>query len=172
MKKMLFRAVLTCSLAAGFCVSGDAWSADSSNPIVGSWVLNIAKSKFDPPPPLKSQTLTISEAPGGGVHQVIEYQEADGPLIHMEFTSMFDGKEAAITGNGEADSVVATRPQPNTFKFVFKKAGKRVEAARFTISASGKTLRGPISGKDADGVWKYYYVFNRQQVAEPTSRSL
>jgi hypothetical protein len=172
MKKILFPAVLACSVAAGFCVSGTAWSADASNPLVGSWVLNIAKSKFDPPPPLKSQTLTVSDAPGGGVHQVIEYQEADGPPIHMEFTSMFDGKEAAITGNGEADAVVATRPQPNTFKFVFKKAGKRVEAAQFRISASGKTLRGPISGKDADGVWKYHYVFDRQETAEPTSKSL
>jgi len=172
MKKILFPAVLACSVAAGFCVSGTAWSADASNPLVGSWVLNIAKSKFDPPPPLKSQTLTVSDAPGGGVHQVIEYQEADGPPIHMEFTSMFDGKEAAITGNGEADAVVATRPQPNTFKFVFKKGGKRVEAAQFRISASGKTLRGPISGKDADGVWKYHYVFDRQETAEPTSKSL
>jgi hypothetical protein len=172
MRKILLRAVLACSAAAGLCVSGAALSGDAANPIVGSWVLNIAKSTFDPPPPLKSQTLTISEAPGGGIHQVIEYQEANGPPIHMEFTSMFDGKEAAITGNGEADAVIATRPQPNTFKFVFKKAGKRVEVAHFKISASGKTLRGPISGKDADGVWKYHYVFDRQQVVEPTSKSL
>ena len=85
---------------------------------------------------------------------------------------MFDGKEVAITGNGEADAVVATRPQPNTYKFVFKKAGKRVEVARFKISASGKTLRGPISGKDADGVWKYYYVFDREQSVEPKSKLL
>jgi hypothetical protein len=136
MKTMLLRAVLALWVAMGFCMSSTAWPADATSPIVGTWVLNIAKSTFDPPPPLKSQTLTISDAPGGGVHQVIDYQEAD--------------------------AVVATRPQSNTFKFVFKKSGKQVEAAQFTISASGKTLRGPISGKDADGVWTYHYVFDRQ----------
>ena len=172
MRQIAFRAVWACSLAAAFCVPGAAWSTDAASPIVGSWVLNIAKSTFDPPPPLKSQTLTISAARGGGVHQVIEYQEADGPPIHMEFTSKFDGKEVAVTGNGEADAVVATLPQPDTFKFVFKKSGKRVAVAQFKISWNGKNLRGPISGKDANGAWKYYYVFDRQQVLDPKSKLL
>jgi ABC-type glycerol-3-phosphate transport system substrate-binding protein len=162
MKTILLRAVLACSVGAASCIASTARSADATDPIVATWVLNIPKSTFDPPPPLKSQTLTISDAPGGGFHQIIDYQEADGPPIHMEFTTMYDGKETAITGNGEADAVVATRPQPNTFKFVFKKAGKQVEAAQFTISASGKTLRGPISGKDGDVAWKYHYVFDRK----------
>ena len=172
MRKILCRAALACSVAAAFCVSDTAWPADAASPIVGSWVLNIAKSTFDPPPPLKSQTLTILQALGGGVHEVIEYQEAVGPPIHMEFTSKFDGKESAVTGNGEADAVIATLSQPDTFKFVFKKSGRRVAVAELKISWSGKILRGPITGKDAHGVWKSYYVFDRQQLGEPTSKSL
>jgi len=68
--------------------------------------------------------------------------------------------------------VVATLPQPDTFKFVFKKSASewRWRSSRFRWN--GKILRGPISGKDANGVWKYYYVFDRQQVLETKSKLL
>ena len=48
-------------LAAGFAVL----SAQGVDPRVGSWQLNVAKSKFNPGPPPKSQTLKI-EAAGKG----------------------------------------------------------------------------------------------------------
>jgi hypothetical protein len=33
----------------------------------------------------------------------------------------------------------------------------------YKLSRDGKTLRGPILGKDPDGkIWKWHYVFERQ----------
>ncbi|MGO8973850.1 MAG: hypothetical protein ACLQJ0_03480 [Steroidobacteraceae bacterium] len=156
------RIVGTLALAAAIAMSGVALAADTTNPFLGTWALNVAKSTFDPGPPLKSNTLTITDAGNGAVHEVIDYVEGDGSATHMELTTAFDGKEVPVTGGGEADAVIATQPDPRTVKFVFKKAGKWVETGRFTLSKSGKTLHGPPHGKDAQGAWKYHYVYERQ----------
>jgi hypothetical protein len=158
------RIVRTLALAAATAVAmtGVALAADTTNPFLGTWVLNVAKSTFDPGPPLKSNTLTITDAGNGAVHEVIDYVEGDGSASHFELTTALDGKEVPVTGGGEADAVIATKPGPRSVKYVFKKAGKWVETGTFTLSKSGKTLRGPLHGKDANGAWKYHYVYERQ----------
>jgi hypothetical protein len=30
------------------------------------------------------------------------------------------------------------------------------------VSASGKTMQGPLSGTDGNIFWKYHYIFDRQ----------
>jgi len=125
-------------------MTGVALAADTTNPFLGTWVLNVAKSTFDPSPPLKSNTLTITDAGNGAVHEVIDYVERDGSATHMELTTALDGKEVPVTGGGEADAVIATQPDPRTVKYVFTKAGKWVETGRFTLSK------------------KYHYVYERQ----------
>jgi len=149
-------------LAGALGMAGVAWSADATSPLAGKWVLNVAKSTFDPPPALKSNVFVITEAPSGAIHQTVDYVEDNGNATHMELTTAFDGKEVPVTGGGEADSVIATQPKPGRFHYVFKKAGKWVESATFHVSADGKSLRGWIHGVDTQGKWKYHYVFDRQ----------
>jgi hypothetical protein len=58
-----------------FLFCGAAWGAD--NPFVGTWKLNLAKSKFDPGPPVRSRTVTVEPA-GDGVKWSIEQVDANG----------------------------------------------------------------------------------------------
>ena len=44
----------------------------ASDPFVGTWKLNVAKSKFSPGPPLQSQTVTI------GADNKVEVSGTDG----------------------------------------------------------------------------------------------
>jgi hypothetical protein len=135
-----------------------------ANPFAGRWMLNVEKSTFDPGPPLKSLTLTITETGDGALHEVIEYVEgsASGTVNRLEFTTAVDGKSVPVSGGAEADSVIATYLSPRTIKYVFKKSGKSIETGTFSVSKDGKTMQGPLSGKDAKGVWKYHYIADRQ----------
>jgi ABC-type tungstate transport system permease subunit len=129
---------------------------------VGTWVLNVSKSTFDPPPPLKSSTVTVTPVQGGGVHTVLDIVEADGTSQHVEYTTALDGKAAPMTGYPDADSIIVTQINSRTIKDVFLKAGKSVERGTFTVSKDGKTMRGPLSGTEGEVHWKYHYVFDRQ----------
>jgi hypothetical protein len=139
-----------------------AASADSQGPFVGTWVLNVAKSTFDPGPPMKSHVATITEAPGGGFHESIDLVESDGTRTHMEFTTPLDGKYVPVTGTDYADSVSLTKTGDRSFKYSFRKAGKRIESGTFTVSEDGKTLVGSLSGNDGGVIWKYHWVSEKQ----------
>jgi hypothetical protein len=136
----------------------------AANPFAGKWALNVEKSTFDPGPALKSLTMTITEAGDGALHEVIDYVEGNGSgaVNHLEFTTAVDGKSVPVSGGAEADSVIATYLSPRTIKYVFKKSGKWVETGTFSVSKDGKTMQGPLSGKDTHGAWKYHYVCDRQ----------
>src|ERR1700733_3356859 len=73
-------------------------SADTPNAFVGTWVLNVSKSTFDPPPPLKSSTVTVTPAQGRTVHTIVDIVEADGTSQHVEYTTAFDGKAVPVNG--------------------------------------------------------------------------
>jgi hypothetical protein len=154
--------IKTLTAAAALTMISLAAAAESPDPFVGTWVLNIAKSTFDPGPPLKSNTTKITDAGNGALHQVVDYVEGDGTATHLEFTSALDGKEVPLTGGNEADTVIVTRPQPRTAKYVFKKAGKWTESGRFVVSKSGKTMTGSLHGIESGAAWKYHYVLDRQ----------
>jgi hypothetical protein len=153
--------MLAVTAAAALVMISLASSADTPNPFIGTWVLNVAKSTFDPPPPLKSHHLTITSASGGGLRNVIDIVEGDGTKTHLEYTTALDGKAAPVTGYF-ADSVIVTKVNENTLKEVFQIAGKPVETGTFTVAQSGKTMSGPIAGTDGKVSWKYHYVFDRQ----------
>jgi len=139
-----------------------AAAADTPSPFIGKWVLNIQKSNFANDPPLKSEMFTIADPGDGTWHTIVDYVEGDTPN-HVEYTTVGNGKAVPVTGSAEADSVVLTKVDPTTVKFVFKKSGEPVEWGSYTLSKDGKTLRGPISGKEPDGkLWKWHYVFERQ----------
>jgi hypothetical protein len=61
-----------------------------SDPFVGTWQLNIAKSKFTPGPPPRNQTLSVQ---GDGQDQTVTITGvgAEGNPIGIMFTIVFDG---------------------------------------------------------------------------------
>jgi hypothetical protein len=146
-------------LVVGTIASGPALSADTSTPLVGTWILNLTSSALGPPPPLKRQIMRILVEPGGGIHEIIDYQKANGIPIHIEFTTLFDGRESTVSGNGEADTIVASRLNTKTFRYVYKSAGRELATAVFTVSDDEKSLVGPVIG--ATGSWRYNFLFDR-----------
>ena len=70
--------------AASFLHAGD--------PALGTWKLNVAKSKYSPGPAPKSSTVTY-EAVGDAVKRTGEGIAADGKKTGFSYTAKFDGKD-------------------------------------------------------------------------------
>lgn len=121
-----------------------------TDPQVGVWKLNVAKSKFSPGPALKSATTTI-EAAGAGTKVVVDQVTADGTKKHWEFTANYDGKDTPMTGNPDADTVARTRINATTVQTIAKKGGKVLTTQTSEVSADGKTRTVTTKGVNASG---------------------
>src|SRR5262249_13844902 len=125
-----------------------------SNPFVGTWKFNPAKSTYGPgQAPPKSLTRTVV-AQGKGAKYAFEGIAPDGSKISYNFSTNYDGKDSPIAGTGQpngADTVAITRVDTNTLKSVLKKAGKEVATTLTTVSKDGKTLTQESKGVDAAG---------------------
>ena len=122
-----------------------------SDPQVGVWRLNVAKSKYASAPTPKSGTTRI-EAAGAGTRVVVDQDMSDGSKRHWEFTATYDGKDSPVTGNNpDADTVARKRIDPNTVETVSKKGGKVTTTQTSTVSADGKTRTVRTSGVNASG---------------------
>ena len=125
---------------------------------VGTWKLNLAKSKYDPGPPPKSATRTI-ESRGNSTRQRTEGIDATESHVAYEYTANFDGKDYPMTGSGtpnEADTIGVRRIDDLTVEATLKKAGDVVQITRSVLSKDGKVLtytsRGTASGQPTSSV--------------------
>ena len=135
------------SVAVSF-VMAFAGAAHAADNWVGSWKLNAAKSKSANA--ISAQTLTF-EATADGVKLSSEGTDAAGKPMKGSYTSKFDGKDVAWTGNPMADTAAPKRVDANNYENVWKKAGKVTVTARVSVSADGKTLTVTQNGVDPEG---------------------
>ena len=129
---------------------GSAGVAQTPVPGLGTWKLNVAKSKYSPGPAPKSATVTFSAA-GQGVKAVIDGVCPDGGKVHWEYTANFDGKPYPVTGNGDGDVVVARRVTANTIESSYTLKGKPTLVNTRVMSADGKTMTVTGTGTNAQG---------------------
>jgi hypothetical protein len=123
-----------------------------SDPAVGTWKLNVAKSKFAATPP-KSQTRTV-EAPGDGEKVSVEGVAADGSRYKYSYMTNLDGKDSAVSGVGfpnGADTLAVKRIDANTTTATWKKAGKVVGTNRTVVAKDGKVTTMTNKGTNAQG---------------------
>lgn len=121
-----------------------------NNPLLGTWKLNVAKSKYVNAPAPKSQTRTV-EAQGNGAKFSFDGVAADGSRIAYSFTTNFDGKDSAISGVGAPggeDTIAIKQVNANATTSIGKKAGKVIRTTRTVVSKDGKVTT--ISGKGTD----------------------
>jgi hypothetical protein len=139
-------AVLVASLVVLVSQAGFA-QGDS---LLGTWVLNVAKSKYTPGPPPKEQT-TIFEAAGQGVKVTTKGTDSAGKPTMTAYTANYDGKDYPVIGNPDWDMVSLKRIDANTVEFTRKRAGKVVQTATSVVSTDGKTRTITSTGVNAQG---------------------
>jgi hypothetical protein len=121
----------------------------ASNPNMGTWKLNEAKSKFSPGAP-KNHTV-VYEAAGDKVKVTVDGVDADGKPTHNEWTGMFDGKDYPLTGDPTADARSYKKVNDHETELTNKKGGKVVATGKIVISVDGKSRTVTVSGTAPDG---------------------
>lgn len=122
-----------------------------TDPQLGTWTLNVEKSKYTPGPAPKSATTVIT-AVGTGMKVSVDQLMADGTKRHWEFTSNNDGKDVPVTGNNpDADTVARSRVNATTVQSILKKAGKATITQTSVVSADGTTRTVTSKGVNAAG---------------------
>ena len=133
-------------------VAATAWTVgQSKDPFVGTWNLNVAKSKYTPGPAPTSATTTI-EAAGAGYKFTVHQVPAKGATQDWSFTTAMDGKPVKVTGNNpNADMVSSKRIDARTYESTQMKAGKETQRQKVVVSADGKTRTVTSTGVDSAG---------------------
>lgn len=134
-----------------------------TDPVVGTWKLNVTKSKFSVGPAIKSQTRIYSQS-AQGITLNMKTVGADGKETTTQTTYHLDGKDYPVMGTPDYDSLSAKQIDTNTAEFTLKKAGKPIGTTRRTVSKDGTTLTATSSLTDAKGVKsEEVTVYDKQQ---------
>src|SRR6202795_344840 len=94
--------LLAIVLAVSVLMLGAA--AQAADNQVGTWKLDLAKSKYSPGPPPKESTVKV-EAQADALKFTIDAIDAEGKTIHTESSPKDGGTDSPITGNPNADSI-------------------------------------------------------------------
>ena len=134
---------LTLILLGAIFVAGSAYAAD---PIVGTWKLNVAKSKFSPGPAPQAGTRVYTESAGlYTLDQKITGADGKENSLQAQYRNGQDVKDPG----GEA-STSAKKVDANTWNFDIKMDGKVVGHVHRVVSADGKMLTVHNTGRQGD----------------------
>ena len=136
--------------AVAFAASMPSVAADSKDPRMGTWKLNVEKSKFSPGPAPKSLTITFEPA-GKGVKLTTSAVNADGSTAATEYTANYDGKDYPLKGSPTADMMSMKRIDSRTVLRTDKKDGKVVATLKGVVAKNGKTYTVTVKGKTPKG---------------------
>jgi hypothetical protein len=144
-KNLLMVSLAACCaivLSSSVALAGDNW--------LGTWKLDVAKSKYNPGPGPKSLTLKF-EATKDGIKLTSDGVDAEGKATHGGYVSKFDGKDVPWAGNPDADMASAKKMDDNSYENTWKKGGKVTVVAKVVVSKDGKTLTVTQTGTDSKG---------------------
>lgn len=140
---------LTLLLLSLFILSLTAWAA--ADPHVGTWKFNPAKSKYSPGPAPKEITMKIEASGPDGIKLSQKGTDAAGKPMQVEFAGKCDGKDMAIKGSPDADTISCKKTDANTMTSTLKKGGKQTMSVTSVVSKDGKTRTSTFTGTDPKG---------------------
>lgn len=138
-----------------------AFGADTS---VGTWKLDLSKTKSGVANPLKSRTEVYELTTDGFVKVTRSDVRADGATQSYSFAVKYDGKEYPVTGNSLYDTISCKRVDAYTTTSEVKKTGGKYRAtARWVISRDGQTRTQTVIGTDENGKpYKATSIYQKQ----------
>src|SRR4029453_13218946 len=120
MRKNLFVSSILLCVAT---LMGSQAAFAGENNWVGSWKVNPGKSNFSSDAVSRAQTLKFEATPAG-IKLTSDGTDPQGKVMHGEYTSNFDGKDVAWSGNPGADMA----------------CGKQTMKSVVVVSSESKTL--------------------------------
>ena len=122
-----------------------------SDPFLGTWKLNVAKSDFADGPAETSETRVFEPWETDGITYTATVVLADGTRSTHSFSAHYDGKDYKFTGSPNLDTISLKRVDANTFEFTGKKNGNVVGTGKNVVSKDGKTTTRTVTATDLQG---------------------
>lgn len=132
-----------------FALCFAAGTACFAGPMMGTWKLNEAKSKF-PPGAARNRTVVYQWALFK-VKVTVDGINAKGKPAHNVWTGNFDGKDYPVTGDPTSDMRSYKKVNDHTMDFIAKKGGKITVTGHVAVSADGKSRTVTASWTNAKG---------------------
>jgi hypothetical protein len=166
MRARLMRLLLSVSIPVAMIVTAYPMTAQSpalgEKVLLGTWRLDLTKSKYFPGPAPLSETR-IYTADDSGVLGVINRVYADGHPEIIEWRANYD-REQTVTGTRAYDAIKLKKIDDYTSESTLSHAGVVFGTARREISRDGNTMTITFERKTADdtirNVAAYYRVRN------------
>jgi hypothetical protein len=142
--RLLFAATLSAAIAVWAAhplpIAGQASAnSDEDRLLLGTWKVNLAKSKYRIGSPPQNQTRTY-EPQGEGVKATIRTTYPNGRSTTVGYVANYDSLEYAVTGSPDADTIALKKVAPRTAAVVLSHAGKVMATVRRVISEDGQTM--------------------------------
>jgi hypothetical protein len=128
--------------------------------LIGTWVLDLSKSKYFPGPPPRGETRIYTAVPEG-VHGVIKRVHADGRVETIDYLANYDN-EMAVTGTPAYDAIKLRQVDEYTSESVLSHAGMVYGTARRTISRDGKSMTIAFQRRTSTDTISNMALYNRQ----------
>jgi hypothetical protein len=139
-----------CSMRVLPLILGSAFALWAADPVLGTWELIVAKSKYNPGPAPKSQTRIYEVLPDG-MKVTIKTVDADGRSSVVVHPANYDGKDYPITGSTQADVIALKQIDTYTSEAILKHAGQILATSRRVVSTDGKSMTVTYKGIDSRG---------------------
>ena len=127
-----------------------AFTMRAADPVLGTWHLNVAKSRYDPGPPSKSITRTY-RLEKGEIRAIVVTVYKNGNSDTVYYPADYDGKEHPVSGAPDRDGIVMKRINEYTAESLLTHAGKTIGTSRRTVSADGLTMTITFRGVAVNG---------------------
>jgi hypothetical protein len=127
---------------------------NSSSVFLGTWTLDVARSKVDYGALPKSEVRTYEVAAAGGIRLSVEGVDGVGATFAYSANGDFNGKDYPFVGAGTRNGgdTVSWKPiDAFTIDAIVKKAGSVVNATRLVVSRDGKALTISENGTGPNG---------------------
>ena len=144
--------------AAHIVLSGQAATA-GERVLLGTWKLDLAKSKYFPGPAPLSETRSYT-ADAEGVKGVITRVHADRRIETIEWRANYD-REQAVTGTPAYDAITLRKIDDYTSVSTLSHAGVVYGTARRVISPDGATMTITFERKTSDDTVRNVAVYRR-----------
>src|SRR5262249_5735473 len=108
--------ILAICVTGVVCVLVLAVSVNAADVNVGTWKINLAKSKYEPANLAPKSTTVKADAVDGGVKIVVDTVDYTGKSLHYEYTVKYDGKDAAVKGDPNRDMTSMKKIDEYTFE--------------------------------------------------------
>lgn len=146
-------------------VSGASAQAPSSDPLVGTWILNTARSTLVGPPP-RSRYRTIDATHDGMLHVSYGTIDDQGKSSFGFWEAKLDGTASVefMRSTGDAPYAVlhVKRVSPRAIAVTAERNGKLSSEVTFSVSADGRALTEDMTSHTDQGKVRNVRVYDKQ----------